>query len=41
MKKIKDIYKSYGINFNHLHEADLKFLIKNTKKLLKKYYKEP
>lgn len=41
MKKIKQIYKSYGINFNNLHEQDLRFLIQNTKKLLKKYYKKP
>lgn len=41
MKKIKGIYKSYGINFNNLHTDDLKFMIKNTKKLLKKYYKKP
>lgn len=36
--KLKSIYKSYGIKIKDLSNKDLKFLIKNTKKLLKMYY---
>ncbi len=38
MKKIKRIYESYGINIKKLGATDLKYLINNTKKLLKTYY---
>lgn len=41
MQKIRNIYKTYGIKVESLRGDDLKFLIKNTKKLLKKYYKQP
>lgn len=36
--KLKSIYASYGIKIKDLGNKDLKFLIKNTKKLLKMYY---
>ena len=39
MNKVKRIYSSYGINIKKLGYHDLKYLIKNTKKLLKTYYK--
>ena len=38
MGKLKDIYKNYGIKIKDLSNKDLKFLIKNTKHLLKMYY---
>ena len=38
INKLNSIYKSYGIKIKDLSVPDLKFLIKNTKKLLDMYY---
>ena len=38
INKLKSIYASYGIKMSSLSNSDLKYLMKNTKRLLKMYY---
>lgn len=38
IRKLMSIYKSYGININKLGSKDLKYIINNSKDLLKKYH---